>query len=347
MQRIHRAHLTEGTMRTGLRNGALLIAIGLSVLAAPAGAGPFEDCTQNYRPRLRLAGCSEVIRSPSFDAATKSKAYTNIGELRTQAGALKEAIRNFSLALRLDSENSIAYAGRAEAYAASGDVAGAIRDYDKAISISPSDSANFVGRGHAYLVRGNADASIRDLSEALRLQPGSAVAYNNRGLAYRKKGDTTAALADYTAAIALNPAYALAYANRGRLNESIGKTDDAIQDLSEALRLDPSQVSVRNALKKLGALDPAERESNARLREGRTLVEVSCAPCHAVGPSGTSPNAKAPPFHELQKRYAMLSLRTPITRGLAAPHDEMPRFRPTDQELDAIIAYINSLAPRR
>ncbi len=334
-------------MTTGFRSRAFLIAFGVSVLAGAANAGPFEDCTQHYRPRLRMAGCSEVIRSPSFDAAAKSTAYTNIGELRTQAGALKEAIRNFGQALRLDSANSSAYSGRAEARVASGDIAGAIRDYDKAISISPSDSANYIGRGHAYLVRGNADASIRDLSEALRLQPGSAVTFNNRGLAYRKKGDTTAALADYSAAIALNPAYALAYANRGRLNESIGKTDDAIQDLSEALRLDSSQVSVRNALKKLGALDPAQRESNARVREGRTLVEINCAPCHAAGSGGTSPNAKAPAFHELQKRHAMLSLRTPITRGLAAPHDEMPRFRPTTEELDAIIAYINSLAPRR
>jgi tetratricopeptide (TPR) repeat protein len=333
--------------RKGFRCGAIFAVLGLSWLASSAQAGPYEDCTQQYRPRLRMAGCSEVIRSSSFDAAAKSTAYTNIGELRAQAGALKEAIFNFGQALRFDDTNSRAYAGRAEVRAASGDMAGAIRDYDKAISLAPSDSVNYIGRGHAYLVRGNADASIRDLTEALRLQPDSAVALNNRGLAYRKKGDTVAALADYTSAIALNPVYALAYANRGRLNESIGKTDDAIQDLSEALRLDPSQVSVRNALKKLGALDPAERESNARIREGRTLVEISCAPCHAVGLRGASPNAKAPAFHDLQKRYHMLSLRTPITRGLAAPHDDMPRFRPTEAELDAVVAYINSLGARR
>jgi tetratricopeptide (TPR) repeat protein len=325
----------------------IVSALLLISIADASSAGPLEDCTQYQRPRLRLAGCSEVIRSPSFDAAAKSTAFTNIGEIRTQAGALKEAIWNFGQAIRFDGTNARAYSGSAEARAAFGDHGGAIRDYDRAIALAPSDSANYVGRGHAHLVRGNADASIRDLSEALRLQPGSAVAYNNRGLAFRKKGDTAAALADYSAAITLNPAYALAYANRGHLNESIGKTDDAIQDLSEALRLDPSQVSVRNALKKLGALDPAERESNARIREGQTLVEVSCAPCHAVGSGGTSPNAKAPAFHDLQKRYAMLSLRAPITRGLAAPHDEMPRFKPTDQELDAIIAYINSLALRR
>lgn len=335
------------TFREGLCLGAILTAATVLLATEVANAGPLEDCTQYYRPRLRLAGCSEVIRSPSFDAAAKSTAYTNIGELRTQAGALKEAIRNFSQALRLDDSNGRAYTGRAEARAASGDIAGAIRDYDKAIAISPSDSVNYIGRGYAYLVRGNADASIRDLSEALRLQPDSAVAFNNRGLAHRKKGDTVAALADYTSAITINPAYALAYANRGRLNQSIGKTDEAIKDLSEALRLDPSQVSVRNALKALGALDPAERETNARIREGRTLVEISCAPCHAVGPRGTSRHPNAPPFHELQKRYDMLSLRTPITRGIAAPHDDMPRFKPSDVELDAIVAYINSLGTRR
>jgi tetratricopeptide (TPR) repeat protein len=325
----------------------IVSALLLISIADASSAGPLEDCTQYQRPRLRLAGCSEVIRSPSFDAAAKSTAFTNIGEIRTQAGALKEAIWNFGQAIRFDGTNPRAYSGSAEARAAFGDHAGAIRDYDRAIALAPSDSANYVGRGHAHLVRGDADASIRDLTEALQLQPGSAVAFNNRGLAYRRKGDIAAALADYNSAIALNPVYALAYANRGRLHESAGRKQEAISDLSESLRLDPSQISVRNALKKLGAIEPAERESDLRVREGRTLVDVNCAPCHAIGAVGASPLANAPAFRDLQKRYAMLSLRAPITRGLAAPHDDMPRFRPTEPELDAIVAYINSLAARR
>ncbi|MGE3989554.1 tetratricopeptide repeat protein, partial [Pseudorhodoplanes sp.] len=294
-----------------------------------------------------LAGCGQVIASPAFDDAARSVAHTNIGELRTQAGALKEAIYHFGRAIRLDGDNARAYAGRAEAQAASGNSDAAIQDYDKAIAIAPSDSTNFVGRGHAHFVRGDSDAAIRDLTEALRLQPGSAVAFNNRGLAYRKKRDLAAALADYDAAIALNPVYALAYANRGRLLDSQGRKDDAIRDLSLSLQLDPSQASVRAALKRLGAIGPAERESDARVRAGRLLVETNCAPCHATGSRGASPNARAPAFRELQRRYDMLSLRTPITRGLAAPHDEMPRFRPTPDELDAIVAYINGLSPTR
>jgi tetratricopeptide (TPR) repeat protein len=330
-----------------IRRAAILATLTFALAVDRAGAGPVEDCAQHIRPRLRLAGCTQVVNTPTFDAAAKSTAYTNIGELRAQAGALKDAITSFGQAIRLDGGNARAYAGRAEVRAAFGDTAGAIADYDKAIALSPSDSANFIGRGHAYLVRGNAEASIRDLSEALRLQPGSAVAFNNRGLAYRKKGDNAAALSDYNAAIELNPVYALAYANRGRLHESAGRKDDAIRDLSASLRLDPSQVSVRDTLKKLGAIEPAERESDARVAEGRKLVEINCAPCHAIGTTGASALAKAPPFRELQRHYALLALRTPITRAIAAPHDEMPRFRPTDAELDAVVAYINSLGSRR
>ena len=38
-----------------------------------------------------------------------------------------------------------------------------------------------------------------------------------------------------------------------------------------------------------------------------------------------------------------MTLREPLTRGIAAPHDEMPNFGPTDAEIDKIIAYINTL----
>jgi tetratricopeptide (TPR) repeat protein len=158
-----------------------------SVFVTPAVSGPLEDCMQHSRPRLSLARCSEVTRSASFDAHQKSSAYMKIGELRTQAGALKEAIWNFDQAVRLDEANSRAYAGRAEARMATRDAAAAIRDYGKALSLTPNESEYYVGRGHAHLVRGKLDASIRDLNEALRLQPENPVALNNRGLAHRKR----------------------------------------------------------------------------------------------------------------------------------------------------------------
>ena len=42
-----------------------------------------------------------------------------------------------------------------------------------------------------------------------------------------------------------------------------------------------------------------------------------------------------------------MALREPLTRGIAAPHDEMPRFALTNADIDHVVAYINSLAPRK
>lgn len=329
------------------RRTVVLLTMALSTIGGQAIADPLQDCMQDRRVRLRLQACPVVTESPVYNALDKSVAFTNLGEIRLQAGALKEATRDFADAIRLNETNARAHAGRAQARLSLGDARGSIHDFDRAIALAPGESSYWMGRGHALLVSNNPDASIRDLSEAIRLDPRSAAAFNNRGLAYRKKGDYAHALADYNEAIALNPVYALAYANRGHLFESHGKRAEAIDDFTQALRIDPSQVETRRALKRLGSIDPAERESDARVKRGKALVEVNCSPCHAAGARGGSPNPDAPPFRELHKRFQMLSLRTPITRAIAAPHEAMPAFRPSSEELNAIVAYINSLPTSR
>ena len=46
----------------------------------------------------------------------------------------------------------------------------------------------------------------------------------------------------------------------------------------------------------------------------------------------------------LHARHPSLALREPLSRGIAAPHDEMLHFALTSAEIDSIVAYINSLA---
>jgi tetratricopeptide (TPR) repeat protein len=295
---------------------------------------------------LRLQACTAVVDDVDFGVAARVLALNMRGELRIEAGALDQARADFTESIRLQSSNRAAFAGRAQARFASGDYRGAIDDYSEAIRISP-EASDYIERGHVHFVSGNFDASIRDLTEAIRLDPVSASARNNRGLAYRKKGDVEQAVRDYTAAISLNPVYALAYANRGFLFESQGQKDRAIADLLQAITLDPSQIAVRDALKKLGVFDVAQKESDRRTRRGKVLAETNCSGCHAIGTESVSPNKSAPAFRDLQRRYRMLSLRKPITRGIAAPHDQMPQFALSNDDVDMIVAYINSLAVSR
>jgi tetratricopeptide (TPR) repeat protein len=324
------------------------IAVACLVVAATAGAAAADtlaDCSQPRNAQVRLRACSEIIASPAYGAADKALAYRNRGNARADAGANAQAVADFDQAIRLRPDDASGYAGRARARLALRDAAGAIDDYSEALRMTPGTAALLVGRGHARFVRGDHVAAIADFTEALRLNPNSPSTLNRRGLAYRRSGDLARAIDDYTAAIALNPVYALAYNNRGYVYEAQGRKDDAIADFQAALLLDPSLIGARDGLARLGIPSALLAETEARIREGKALVEQNCSGCHAVGARGASPNAKAPEFRSLHERHPGMALREPLSRGIAAPHDEMPKFTLTGPQIDTIVAYINSLRP--
>jgi len=90
---------------------------------------------------------------------------------------------------------------------------------------------------------------------------------------------------------------------------------------------------------------------SARLREkavseGKALAETNYARCHAPGASGLSPNPKAAAFRVLKQRHPILALREPLSRGIAAPHDEKPKFAMPEADIDRIESYIDKLQAR-
>jgi len=326
------------------------VTIAVLLLAAflrPAAADLIDECRGHPWSDVQLRACTEIIASPGFGLDAKALAYRYRGDARTDAGAFQQAIADFGESIRLRPDNVAALAGRARAEFSIRNFAGALSDYSEAIRLSPAAANLYIARGHVYLSQGNLDASIRDLTEAIRLEPRSASAFNNRGLALRKKGDLEGAMQDYSAAIAINPIYALAYENRGYLQEAQGQRNAAIGDLRQALLLDPSLVGAREALRRLGSWQSIASESDRRIREGQALAERNCSGCHAIGVQGRSPNGTAPKFRDLSRLYTLLALREPITRGIAAPHDQMPQFVMSDEHIDMIVAYINSLSTKR
>jgi tetratricopeptide (TPR) repeat protein len=322
--------------------------IGLACLALAIGAGAaradtLDDCRQNRRSELRLRACSAVIAGANYSADDKALAYRYRGSARNDAGAGAQAIADFSQAIRLRPNDAAGFAGRASARVATRDFDGAIADYNEALRLTPEVASLHVGRGHAYFVRGDATAAIADFTEAIRLNPKSPSTFNRRGLAHRRSGNLAQAIEDYSAAIAINPIYALAYNNRGYVYEAQDRKQDAIADFQAALLLDPSLIGARDGLKRLGFAGSLLSASEARVKAGQALVERNCSGCHAVGSAGASPNKNAPEFRSLSARHADLALREPLTRGIAAPHDEMPKFALSGPEIDTIVAYINSL----
>lgn len=83
----------------------------------------------------------------------------------------------------------------------------------------------------------------------------------------------------------------------------------------------------------------------ARIERGSALAQANCASCHSVGPSGSSPDRRAPPFRTLSGRYVELTLHQKLTEIAETGHYDMPAVPVHTDEVRAIVAYINSLEP--
>jgi cytochrome c len=60
----------------------------------------------------------------------------------------------------------------------------------------------------------------------------------------------------------------------------------------------------------------ATQAQKASLERGRVFAETNCARCHAIGPTGDSPVAKAPPFRTLHNRYPVENLEEALAEGI-------------------------------
>jgi mono/diheme cytochrome c family protein len=78
-------------------------------------------------------------------------------------------------------------------------------------------------------------------------------------------------------------------------------------------------------------------------KQGITLLTRDCSRCHAVGLSGASPRADAPPFRTLGTRYPIESLEEALGEGIMSGHPDMPEFRYDADEVGAIIDYLNAI----
>ena len=97
----------------------------------------------------------------------------------------------------------------------------------------------------------------------------------------------------------------------------------------------------------LAAVGPAARaEVQADLvAQGRELVQANCSKCHAIGTEPKSPHEKAPSFAAIAERYPSENLAEALAEGIVAGHPDMPVFVMKTEQIEAFLAYLDSLAP--
>ena len=81
------------------------------------------------------------------------------------------------------------------------------------------------------------------------------------------------------------------------------------------------------------------------VRHGHALVKEFCARCHAVGRTGKSPHAGAPPFRGIGRSYDLDGFAERLERGISAGHPDMPEFIFTRADALDVQAYLRSIQP--
>jgi mono/diheme cytochrome c family protein len=89
--------------------------------------------------------------------------------------------------------------------------------------------------------------------------------------------------------------------------------------------------------------DVAPAAPGDEIGRGRTIAEVHCSRCHAIGNEGESPMPQALPLRDLQRRYPVDALAEALAEGIVTGHPQMPVFTFSTDEIDGLLAYLESL----
>ena len=94
----------------------------------------------------------------------------------------------------------------------------------------------------------------------------------------------------------------------------------------------------------LSAVVPAAA-ADRLVEEGQAIVKTSCSRCHAIGPTGESPDPESPPFRMLSKKYPVQNFKEALAERIIVGHEDqgMPPFAFSPSQIEAVIAYLKSV----
>jgi tetratricopeptide (TPR) repeat protein len=151
----------------------------------------------------------------------------------------KESFPDSSAALLdaaiLDNPNMpYAYAERGFARMQKGMLKEALADYSEAIRLDPEEEEYFLNRGLIREKLNDLNGAYRDYTQAITLKHNFDKAWLNRGNLLARRGKLVEAIEDYTVAITYNAEYSAAFYNRAIARGRLHQDKEACEDLQAA-----------------------------------------------------------------------------------------------------------------
>lgn len=166
------------------------------------------------------------------------------GKLKVNKRNYREAINDFTVAIKLDRENISAYFERSKAKKALDDKFGANEDLETGKRILDNLDRGFKANdsGNDAYEKGDYKNAIKYYNKAIPLVPTLTSIYYYRGCAKEYLGDYTDAIIDFNKSIEVNASNKdLSYYNRGKIkSHELDDKKGALEDLNKAIQLNSS-----------------------------------------------------------------------------------------------------------
>ncbi len=191
---------------------------------------------------LGLAGCKH-------DPNKQKQKYLESGKHYEDEGKLREAVIQFSNALKVDKNYAPAHYELAKTYLQLGSIVAGYQELQRTVALAPSNLQARLDLGNMLLAGGVPDRAKEQADAILAAQPNNADGYALMSRIALKKGDHALALEDIQKAISLNP-------NDSKLHTSLGLIESLTPDtrtqgqaeLEKAVSLDAKNPNARLAL---------------------------------------------------------------------------------------------------
>lgn len=176
-----------------------------------------------------------------------AQAHADLDQLRTEHhAALQGAIADCNTAIQLAPHNSEAFRARGKIYETLGNYRQAVADYTEAIRLDPKSAKAYLNRADArcYLVSDDTDEdrtaiiyaqALADCCKAIKLNPMNPAAYRTRAEIFSYNGQLGNAIDDYNRTLALEPDDFIAEWNRKKLYAQLGDAERAEREREDQL----------------------------------------------------------------------------------------------------------------
>jgi tetratricopeptide (TPR) repeat protein len=178
------------------------------------------------------------------DTQITASDFFKLGVNQMHQKSYQKAIENFSLAIQMQSDFSVAYSDRCLAYLQIQDYHQAEADCTQALNLAPNNVEAYLNRGLAQYRKGNYLDAIADYNQVIALKPDNFRAYYNRGIALAGVANYSQAIIDYNLALTkISPTNTLLladiYNDRGLAHFELQNQEAAMNDFHLAIHFNP------------------------------------------------------------------------------------------------------------